>query len=101
VTYSLAIICITNPRYTLAREYILCAAGKIWSLHYICRMFVLPICQRIFCFVFFRLVVWKRKNPLHFCKGFLYLTTKNKRLHFYCLWHNPHSVHNIILLLGG
>ena len=43
----------------------------------------------------------KTKNPLHFCKGFLNLTTKNKQLHFYCLWNNPHSVHNFILLLGA
>jgi hypothetical protein len=43
----------------------------------------------------------EKKKPLAFLQRVSLLTTKNKRLNFYCLWHNPHSVHNIILLLGG
>ena len=70
-TYSLAIICITNPRYTLARELSTTPAGKIWSPHYICRMFVLPNCQRTFPRVFLTNSIFtKQKTPCISAKGF-------------------------------
>jgi hypothetical protein len=70
-TFSLAIICITNPRYTLARELSTTPARKFWSPHYICRMFVLPNCQRTFPAVFLTNSIFtKQKTPCISAKGF-------------------------------